>query len=196
MEPEYLPEEQGGWSKFKNSLIEFIEFIAIVLAVLVVIRFFVAEPHKVSGNSMFPTFHDGDYIITNKVVMSLENPKRGQVIILKNPRNPDQVFIKRVIGLPNDRIKISAGNVYINGRLLGEPYLPPGTKTQGGPFLGEGEEVVVPENQYFEMGDNRGGSSDSREWGPISKELIVGQAWLRYWPPQKLTLIGDTFISR
>lgn len=192
LNPYTLDFDQEGQSfgdKLKNNLVELIEFIAIIGAILVVIRFFVAEPHKVSGSSMVPNFHDGDYIITNKVATQLSNPQRGEVIILKNPRNMDQVFIKRVIGLSGDRVMVNGGKVYLNGRLLPEPYLPLGTRTYGGAYLTEGEELTVPEGRFFVMGDNRGGSSDSREWGTLGKDLIVGQAWLRYWPPQQFTLI-------
>ena len=101
----------------------------------------------------------------------------------------DQVFIKRVIGLPGDRVMVSGGKVYINGQPTAELYLPKGTRTYGGASLSEGEELTVPQGRYFIMGDNRGGSSDSREWGTIGKDLVVGQAWLRYWPPQQFTLI-------
>ncbi|KKR81445.1 MAG: Signal peptidase I [Candidatus Daviesbacteria bacterium GW2011_GWA1_41_61] len=186
---EFDPEGQSLGDRIKNNLVELIEFIAIIGAILVVVRFFVAEPHKVSGSSMVPNFHDGDYIITNKVATQISQPQRGEVIILKNPRNMDQVFIKRVIGLPGDRVMVSGGKVYINGQPTAELYLPKGTRTYGGASLSEGEELTVPQGRYFIMGDNRGGSSDSREWGTIGKDLVVGQAWLRYWPPQQFTLI-------
>lgn len=189
MAMDYEIDNQSFGSRIKSGLIEFIEFIAIIGAVLIVIRFFVAEPHKVSGSSMVPNFHDGDYIITNKLAMRLSLPERGEVVILQNPRNPDQVFIKRVIGLPGDKIKVSGGQVYINGSVLSEPYLPSNTVTMSGAFLAENEEIVIPDNQYFLMGDNRGGSSDSREWGPVRRELVIGQALFRYWPPQKFNLI-------
>lgn len=185
----YGQEEQSTGDKLKSGIIDLIEFIAIVAAVLIVLRFFVAEPHKVSGSSMVPNFHDGDYIITNKVALKTSQPKRGEVIILQNPRNTDQVFIKRVIGLPGEKVKISGGHVYIDGEVLDEPYLPQGLATHGESFLSEGEEISVPEGQYFVIGDNRGGSSDSREWGPVNFPLIIGQAWLRYWPIQKFGLI-------
>lgn len=190
MEPEYIdPEEQSFSSKLKNSIVEFIEFIAVVIAVLAILRFFIAEPHRVSGSSMVPNFHDGDYIITNKLSMRFALPQRGEVIILQNPRNTDQVFIKRVIGLPGEQIKIDRGKVYVNRQVLDEPYLPTNLATPPESFLEEGEEIVVPNGQYFVMGDNRHASSDSREWGPVKLELIIGQAWMRYWPAQKFGLI-------
>lgn len=190
MEPAYHQEEgKSLGSSFKDKIIEFIEFIAIIGAVFVVLRFFVAEPHKVSGRSMIPNFQDGDYIITNKISAKSGEFKRGEVVILQNPRNQDQVFIKRVIGLPEERIRLTNGIVLISGQPITEPYLPKGTTTPGEAFLSDGEEVVVPKGQYFVIGDNRTGSSDSREWGPVPAELIIGSAWLRYWPPQEFTLI-------
>lgn len=182
-------EEQSLFDKLKSNLAELVEFIAIVGAVIVVIRFFVAEPHRVDGSSMVPNFHTGDYIITNKLATRLSHPERGEVIILQNPRNASEAFIKRVIGLPEEKVRIQDGNVFVNGKQLDESYLPRGLKTPAGAFLAEGEETTVPSNQYFVMGDNRSASSDSREWGPIKNELIIGQAFLRYWPPQKFTLI-------
>lgn len=190
MEPAYYQEESRSFgSSFKDKIVEFIEFIAITGAVFVILRFFVAEPHKVSGRSMVPNFQDGDYIITNKISVRSGEIKRGEVIILQNPRNPDQVFIKRVIGLPEEHIRLINGTVLISGQPLAEPYLPKGTTTPGEAFLSDGEEVVVPKAQYFVIGDNRTGSSDSREWGPVPVELIIGSAWLRYWPPQEFALI-------
>lgn len=184
-----MEEEPTFWSKLKDGLIDLIEFIAIVGALFVIIRFFIAEPHKVSGSSMVPNFHDGDYIITNKLTTRFGNPARGEVIILQNPRNTSQDFIKRIIGLPGEKIKVENGKVYIDGQTLYEPYLTSNTITQGGAFLADGEEMTVPDNQYFVMGDNRSGSSDSREWGPVTYQLIVGQAWVRYWPLKNGSLI-------
>jgi signal peptidase I len=193
MEENYQSQETGFADKLKSNLIELIEFIAIVLAILISIRFFAAEPHKVSGLSMVPNFHDADYIITNKLMTRFSEPQRGEVIILQNPKNTDVVFIKRIIGLPRDTIKLLNGKVYLNGNELTETYLPEGLLTYPQDFLREDEEFTVPEDNYFVLGDNRGNSSDSRSFGPIKKELIVGQAWLRYWPLQtfKFIKIGE-----
>lgn len=189
MEPEFIAEEETLTEKVKNNFFELFQFIAVTAAILIIIRFFIAEPHRVSGSSMFPNFHDGDYIITNKLAAHFDDFQRGEVIILENPRDANQVFIKRLIGLPLDKIKISDGIVYVNDQVLDEPYLPLNVNTPSGNYLSEGEEIIVPENQFFVIGDNRGGSSDSRDWGPLKKELVIGQAWLRYWPIQKLMLI-------
>lgn len=194
--PEYYGEEKlSFWANFKNNFAEAVEFIAVLAAIFIFIRLIVAEPHKVSGSSMIPNFHDGDYLITNKLATKMSEPARGEVIILKNPRDNNVVFIKRVIGLPKDKIMVRDGKVYVNDREISEPYLPAGTITHGQSYLQEGVEILTPEDQYFVMGDNRGGSSDSREWGPVQKYLIIGQAYLRYWPIQKFTIIKTREVS-
>lgn len=189
-QPLYQVDGPGFGSKIKDSIIELIQFVAIVASILMIIRVFIAEPHKVSGNSMVPNFHDNDYIITNKLATRLSTPVRGEVIIIKNPRNPEKdVFIKRVIGLPRETIKLLNGKVYINGTLLSESYLPSGLETPGEGFLRDGSEATIPTDNYFVMGDNRKNSSDSRDFGFVSKEIIIGQAYLRYWPLDKITII-------
>ncbi|MDO8429663.1 MAG: signal peptidase I [Candidatus Daviesbacteria bacterium] len=186
---DYAPEEESISSKVRGGFLEMIEFVAIMAAILIIVRFFVAEPHKVDGNSMLPNFHHGDHIITNKLAVRISDMQRGEVIILKSPRDPDKVLIKRIIGLPKESLKLLEGRIYINNRLLEEPYLPTGLKTPGSSFLKEGDEVTIPEGFYFVMGDNRHASSDSRDLGPINKENFVGQAFLRYWPPQRFTIL-------
>lgn len=187
MEPDF--EQESTWSKFKNNFLELIEFAAIIGVIVLVVHYLIAEPHQVSGNSMFPNFHNGEYIITNKLATRFSQIQRREIIIFTSPREANKVFIKRVIGLPADSIKIQGGQIFVNGQPLDEPYLPPTTRTPAGSYLAEGEEIVVPQGQYFVVGDNRTGSSDSREWGPVKRELIIGQAWLRYWPIQKFGLI-------
>ncbi len=138
---------------------------------------------------MEPNFHDGEYILTNKFEYRFQNPHRGDVIVFKSPQNPDIDFIKRVIGLPSERLKLMNSHYYINGVLLDEPYLAPTLYTYNGAFLKEGVEITLPENHYFVSGDNRPRSSDSREWGPIDRSLIIGKSQLRYWPPPRVGLI-------
>lgn len=189
-QPSYQIEEPGFGTRFKDSLIELIQFVAIVASILMIIRVFIAEPHKVSGKSMVPNFQDGDYIITNKLATRFSTFQRGEVIILKNPQNPEkEVFIKRIIGLPGETLKLMDGKVYINNNILEEPYLPNNLKTGGEGFLKEGDEVTIPVENYFVMGDNRNNSSDSRQFGYIPREDIIGQAFVRYWPVNKMIVI-------
>ena len=182
-------QHKGFFESLKEHLIDFIQTLVVFGAIMALIYLFIAQPHKVSGRSMVPTFADGDYLITNKITYRFTTPEKGDIIVLKNPKDESQDFIKRIIAGPGDTIKIENKQVFVNGALLGEVYLPSGTQTQAGSFLNEGNTVKAGENQYLVLGDNRDHSSDSREWGPITKEEIVGKAFFRYWPPQSLGLI-------
>lgn len=173
----------------KEHIIDFIQTLVVFGAIMALIYLFVAQPHKVSGKSMVPTFADGDYIITDKITYRFRQPEKGDIIVLKNPRDESQDFIKRIIAGPGDTIKIENKQVFVNGALLGEVYLPSGTQTSAGSFLNEGNTVKAGENQYLLLGDNRDHSSDSREWGPITKKEIVGRAFFRYFPPRSFGLI-------
>lgn len=140
---------------------------------------------------MYPTFNDQELILTDKVSYRLHTPKHGDVIVFKAPTNPDFDYIKRIVGLPGDRIEIRNGKVVRNGIELDEKYLPEGTATTGQPFLPEAKEITVPEKNIFVMGDNRPGSSDSRSWGYVKESEIVGKAFLRYFPLNKIGLLSS-----
>lgn len=185
------PENRGFWGGLGAHFIDLFETFVIIGAIFLLFYHFVGQPHRVSGNSMVPTYLDGDFILTDKLTYRFHNPQRGEVVILKNPRDESVDFIKRIIALPGDQVRVLASSVYLNNQLLVEPYLPAGTITSGGNFLREGETVTVGSNQYFVFGDNRAHSSDSREWGPVIKEEIIGRAFLRYFPPQRVrALVG------
>ncbi|MBI2599750.1 signal peptidase I [Candidatus Daviesbacteria bacterium] len=183
------PEQKGVFSNIGTYLIDFIETLVVFGAIFALIYLFVAQFHKVSGNSMLPTMHDGDYLITEKVSYKLNQPKRGDIVVLQNPKDESQDFIKRIIAVPGDTIKIENNRVFVNGGTKSEDYLPPNTVTRSGNFLREGASVTMDSNQYFVIGDNRNHSSDSREWGPITRGEIVGKAFFRYWPPQSVGLL-------
>ncbi len=184
MEPDYLKENHDQQSKptFGTHIVDFIQTVVVFAAITTIIYLFIAQPHKVSGYSMFPNYHDGDYIITDKLTYRLGQPKRGDIVVFKNPRDDSQDFIKRIIGLPSETIKLENGSIFINGQKLNEPYLSTDMVTEGEAFLQEGEEIKIGEDQYFVLGDNRIRSQDSREWGPINKQVIIGKVFLRYWP--------------
>lgn len=185
-------QNKGFFESLKEHIVDFIQTLVVFGAILALIYLFVAQPHKVSGKSMVPTFADGNYIITDKITYRFRQPEKGDIIVLKNPKDESQDFIKRIIATPADTIKVENKSVYVNGILLNESYLPPDTQTSAGSFLNEGSTVKVGANQYLVMGDNRNHSSDSREWGGITKEEIVGRAFFRYWPPQSFGLIRPT----
>lgn len=162
-------------------LLSFLETIVVALVISIVLYLFIMTPHEVIGSSMYPTYKDGEYLMANKIVYKLSEPKRGDVIIFKYSETQD--FIKRVIGLPGDQVMLKDGYIYINGNKLDESgYLDSSVYTNGGEYLHEGETITVPEGQYFVCGDNRQHSSDSRTFGPIEKANIKGKAWIVYFP--------------
>ena len=178
--------------KIGSFVLDTIQTIVVALAIFVVVYLFLLQPNQVKGASMEPSFHDNEYILTDKVSYRLGNPKRGDVVVFKSPRNPEIDYIKRVIGLPGERVKIMGGFVLINDKKLNETYLPSTTVVFPGAFLSEGKELKIAPGEYFLMGDNRNHSSDSREWGPIPKSDIVGRSFFRYWPPAEFGFLPKT----
>ena len=168
--------------KLVHIIYEFIEAFVISASVFVVVYLFLMQPHQVKGSSMFPTFTNEEYLLTDKVTYRTREPKYGDVIVFKAPINEAFDFIKRVIATPGQTVKVEGGKVYVDGQLLPETYLPAEYQTMSGEFLSEGEEYTVPENTVMAFGDNRGHSSDSRDWGPVPYKNIVGRVFFRYWP--------------
>lgn len=165
---------------------EIFKFALIALLVVVPFRMFVAQPFIVSGASMEPTFKTGQYLIVDQVSYRFGGPVRGDVVIFRFPEDPSKFFIKRIVGLPGDTVSISGETVTIapisgDSFELPEPYVSDGNQKED--YL----TVTLSEGEYFVMGDNRSASSDSRVWGPVPKENIVGKAFVRLLP---LTTIG------
>lgn len=175
--------------KIFNTIWSFLETIVFGLSVCLVIYLFAAQPNQINGNSMHPNFENGEYILTDKISYKIGEAKRGDVVVFQAPKDPEKEFIKRVIALPGETLRLSAGKFYINNQPFDEDYLPADFITRGGSYLHEDTEIKIPENKYFVVGDNRSHSSDSREWGPVAFEKIIGKAFLRYWPISRLGLI-------
>lgn len=175
-------------------LLDTIQTLLLVFSVFLVIYIFLFRPFQVSGNSMYPTFLDKEYILTNIISLKLGEPKRGDVVVFKAPNDPEKDFIKRVIGIPGDLVTIKNGSVYLNGMLLDESmYLKPDVKTYSGSFMKEGVNVTVIPNAYLVLGDNRSGSSDSREWGFVPVKSIIGKSMFVYWPLDKMGFINNPY---
>lgn len=177
--------------KFGGLFIEVLQTIVIALGVSVVIYLFLAVPNQVDGQSMQPNIQDKEILLTNKFIQLFGGPtgilkdynyQRGDIVVFEEPNRPD--LVKRVIGLPGDRIKIQDGKVYINGELYIETFLPEGRTTNAGPFIPEGVEKLVPEDSYFLMGDNRSNSKDSRtiDVGFVKREYLKGSPFMRILP--------------
>jgi len=180
--------------KIFGFLIDSIQSLLLAAAVFLVIYVFFFRPFQVSGQSMYPTFNDGQYILTNIVFLNFEGPKLGDTVVFKAPNDPEKDFIKRIIGIEGDRIYIKDGKVYRNGKLLDESaYLKPDLFTGPEAFLAEREEVTVPPDSYFVLGDNRPHSADSREWGFIPIKNIIGKSYFLYWPLNEMRLIKNPY---
>jgi signal peptidase I len=139
---------------------------------------------RVEGSSMEPSLHDGELVVVNRLAYRWGGPQRGDIVVFRFPLEPDRRFIKRVIGLPGERIVINDGQVTIDGYPLDEPYIAAAPR-----YSGEWE--VLP-GQVFVLGDNRNNSSDSQTWGPVPLEQLIGKAVLVYWPPPEAGLIPHT----
>ena len=153
----------------------------ISLAISAFIIIFLYQPVKVEGTSMMPSLEDQERIFVNKFVYRLEPIGRGDIVVFRYPRDPSKSYIKRVIGIAGDRIRIDAGQVYVNGQALDESYVPSEyTDARSYP------EITVPANSYFVLGDHRSMSNDSRDFGAVNQSFIYGKAVFGYWPMDKL----------
>lgn len=186
-----------------GSLIELVVIVAIALGVALGIQAFLVKPFRIPSESMVPTLEVGQRVLVNRVGLRLDDPERGDVVVFKPPQGADENrcgvshpadqacprptdgksdtnFIKRVVAVGGDRISIRRGRVYIDGRLQPEPYIRPDA-TCG--ICNLPEPVTIPAGHYYMMGDNRGASADSRQWGPVPDENLIGTGFATYWPP-------------
>jgi signal peptidase I len=172
--------------------LDFLETIVVSLAIFALVYLFLFQPHQVDGRSMEPNFHNGEYILTDKVSYRFDEPKRGDVVVFHSPQDERVDFIKRILAVPEDKIMVKGGYVYLNDQKLEESYINDPGAVVAGKFLRENAPVTVPSGQYIVMGDNRLHSSDSREWGLITRAEIVGRAFFRYWPINEFGLVKTT----
>ena len=177
--PEEETAEKRGSSAWR-FLLDVLE--TIVLSVLLFLAInTVSARIRVDGFSMEPTLDNGEFVIVNKLAYQFGQPKIGDVIVFRYPRNPQEEYIKRVIGLPGDDVVIANGQVSVNGQVLKEPYIASPPRYDS--------EWTVPENSLFVLGDNRNNSSDSHNWGPVPMGNVIGKALFVYWPPAQWGLI-------
>lgn len=182
--------------KIYHALLELVETFVFFGAIFLLIYAFLFRPYQVNGDSMVPNFQNGEYILTSLITVKVAKIERGDIIVFNAPPNAEKDYIKRLIGLPGDKIQLQNGDVYLNGKILNEnSYLPTGLKTYGENFLKEGQEITIPDNNYFVLGDNRPLSSDSRDWGYVSKDKIIGKSVIVYWPPNKFQMIKGTIYT-
>jgi len=191
--PEQTTQSAGEKSDGRPFIAKALEFLGelahvviISLAIIVPIRYFLIQPFYVKGASMEPNFYDHEYLIIDEISYRLHEPLRGDIVVFRYPNDPRQFFIKRIIALPGERIKVSGGKTtlynaaYPDGRVLDEAsYL-------GAAYTAGEKDVTLAGDEYFLMGDNRAASLDSRIFGPVPRNFIVGRVWFRGWPPEKI----------
>ncbi len=196
-EPNITLSKKQMVNQFKEFVWETIKVIIISLVIILPVRYFLIQPFYVKGASMQPNFYEHEYLIINEITYRLNEPQRGEVIVFKYPKDPSQYFIKRIIGLPGETIKISQGKITIinkknpQGFLLNEDDYLPNVFTQGDLNIDLGKD------EYFVMGDNRSSSLDSRIFGPINRSAIVGRTWIRGWPFNRITVFEKpTYLEK
>ncbi len=163
------------------SFLEIIETIAVALVAVFLVRAFIAQPFLVSGASMEPNFHNGNYLLVDEITYRFREPERGEVLVFRYPGDHKSYYIKRIVGLPGERVSISGNGITIyevdgSQKKLDESYI--NERSLGG----KSDDVTLGPDQYFMMGDNRNFSFDSRSWGPLKKSEIIGLVRVRLWP--------------
>lgn len=165
-----------------NWVREALETLIPAVLLALVINVFLAQATRVYGQSMEPTLHTDQRIVVEKLSYKFHPPQRGDVVVLRLPQDPSELLIKRVVGLPGEMLSIHDGRVWIDGQPLDEPYLSQTT-------FGDRAPQVIPEDHIFVMGDNRGFSNDSRSFGLVPYDNIIGRAWFSYWPPDQIGFV-------
>ena len=182
--PIYEDREPSFFRELGLFVWETIKVVVISLAIILPIRFFVVQPFYVKGASMEPNFYDHEYLIIDELTYRFRDPFRGEIVVFKYPRDPSQYFIKRVIGLPGETVEVTGGNVIIyntehpNGVVVEEDYLDESTTGK--------VRVTLGEDEYYVFGDNRDSSLDSRSFGPITRDDVIGRVWVRGLPVSRI----------
>jgi signal peptidase I len=190
----------------RGSLVELVTIVAVALGLALGIQAFLVKPFRIPSESMEPTLDVGQRVLVDRVSYRLGNPGRGDIVVFKPPRGADENvcgvrhssesacprptrgrsdtnFIKRVVAVGGDRLRVVDGRVYLNGKRQSEPYIHPDSSCG---ICNLPTEITIPKGYFFMMGDNRGESADSREWGPIPEKWMIGKAFATYWPPGRL----------
>lgn len=176
------PEADNNETNWFGMMVrETVETVGLALIIFLIIRVGI-QNYRIEGASMEPNFHDGEYLIVNKLAYRLGEYERGDVIVFKYPNDPSKDYIKRVIGLPGDTVEIRSGQLFVNSVQIEEPY-------EHMPNARDESPVVVEPGHLYVMGDNRPASSDTRSWGQLGQEFVIGQAWLAIWPFEQAGLV-------
>jgi signal peptidase I len=199
---------RGKKESSRGSLVELVTIVAVALGLALGIQALLVKPFRIPSESMVPTLDIGQRVLVDRVTYRYGEPERGDIVVFKPPagadnntcgtsgydeqrqacpapteRRSDTNFIKRIVGLPGERLSVRGGRVYIDGRRQKEPWIRPDATCD---ICDLPQDITIPRDMYFMMGDNRGESADSREWGPVPKKWMIGQAFMTYWPPGKI----------
>lgn len=189
------PEEKRGPSLLSRAMEfagELLHVVVISLAIIVPVRYFLIQPFYVKGASMEPNFYDHEYLIIDEISYRLHQPERGEIVVFRYPNDPRQYFIKRIIGLPGERVRVSGGQVWLYNVRYPEGTVLNETEYLGTLYTGGDRDIQLGPDEYFLMGDNRGASLDSRSFGAVPRSFIVGRVWFRGWPPEKIKVFSET----
>lgn len=176
--------------KLLSFIFDIVKMVVVSLAIIIPVRYFLVQPFYVKGASMEPNFHENEYLMVDEISYRFKTPQRGDVVVFRYPKDPQEYYIKRLIGLPGETVEIKDGSVYITEESgltskVEETYLPSYSNTVA---LTE-EPVKLAEDEYYVMGDNRNGSKDSRSFGPVKRSFVIGRVFLRGWPVNEFGLI-------
>ena len=194
MEPKNTHNQEKKKAPVKESVLEFIKFAVIAVVIVIPIRLFIAQPFIVSGASMVPAFQSGHYLVIDEISYRFEEPKRGEVIVFRFPSSPSKFLIKRVVGLPGETVEIKGNDILIKNENNPEGFL-----WKQGDFNRDRSrrdfKVSLSSDEYFVLGDNRGESADSRMWGALKRELIVGRPLVRLFPLSEIGVFPGEWKS-
>jgi signal peptidase I len=186
--------------KIGSGFLDLIETIAISLSIFLVVYLFLMQPHQVNGQSMVPNFQNGEHVMTDKISYKMRDPLRGEIVVFHAPpaagcaEGTGCDFIKRVVAVPGDTVSVKDNAIWVNNEKLVESYIPADFEILAGKAT-LNQEIYLGPQEYFVSGDNRPHSSDSRSWGPITKDDIVGRVFLRYWPLKEISVIKKAEYS-
>lgn len=181
--------KKSFWQRSKPVIKEYGESLLIAFVLAMLIRTFVVQAFKIPTGSMKPTFTEGDRILVSKFIYRFREPQRGDIIVFKYPEDPKLAFIKRLIGKSGDNLKIKNGKILLDDKELSQKQINANFYYNRGKYGGVGQEIEVPDNALFALGDNSANSRDSRYWGFVPRKNLIGKAILIYWPPNRVRLV-------
>lgn len=176
-------------SKVKAVILEYVKSFVVAIILALLIREFIVQAFKIPSGSMRPTLIEGDRILVNKFIYRFKEPERGDLIVFRFSNNVKKDFIKRVIARGGESVKIAEGNILINGKIIADPPFKERYYYNRGSYGEQGQTINVPEGHFYVLGDNSGSSRDSRYWGFVPRNNLIGKAFVIYWPPKRIGVI-------